>query len=204
MAYNAAELAEARANVEVNHVLDVCGISDANHVRVTLIITEGFNTLTSFGMMENNKDVKDMCARIAGRTKEDGRVIIGTVQMKCLQALVYWIKNCEKYNMELDHTMWTEEQLHIALNNKESEAMAKDIKADIIDPGKCKTGLEWDDWQIAFENKMEVTIGVGNLPLAYVIRKPMPEQTRFASKEEELMYRCPLDGTMFRKNNMLV
>jgi len=193
-----------RDTEEVNHVLDVCGISKNEKVREAFIETEGLCTLASFGMLEGDKDVKDMCARLAGRTKTNGQVIIGTVQMKCLQALVYWVCDQIKHNQVLKHYEWTDLALHIAMEDKEMERQFKDVKLDIIDPGKCKTGLEWDDWQTAFENKMESTYGVGGVPISYVIRPKIPRGYQFRNKEEENKYLLSHTGPTYSRNNKMV
>jgi len=188
----------------VNHVLDVCGVSDKNEVRVAFTQVEGLSTLVSFGLLEGDKDVKDMCARMAGRTQKNGQVIIGTIQMKCLQALVYWVRDLVKHNQVIDHNYWTKETMNIAMEEKEMERSFKDVKIDIIDPGKCKTGLEWDDWQTAFENKLESTYGVGNMPLAYIIRPRVGRDHVFHSKADRNKYMLSLNGPTFDRNNKMV
>jgi len=194
---------EAGGHEEVNHVLDVCGISNKESVRTAFVETEGLRTIASFGMLEGDKDVKDMCARLAGRAKTK-QVIIGTVQMKCLQALVYWVRDQIKHNQDLNHNNWTVAAMNTAMEEKEMERSFKDVKLDIIDPGKCKTGLEWDDWQTAFENKMESTYGVGGMPISYVIRPKIPRGYVFRNKEEENKYLLSHSGPTYTRNNKMV
>jgi hypothetical protein len=70
-----------------------CGIGAAV-ARIVLIQVEGtFNSLEVFGALSGDSDVTDkMAKRMASRTVNAGRVILGTMQITRVQALVFWVK----------------------------------------------------------------------------------------------------------------
>ena len=78
------------AHAKVHAVLQVCGIANAA-VRNLLIQNEGFDTLEDIAVMEEDRDVSEMAKRAAQRTVADGRVLLGTVQIKRMQGLVWWL-----------------------------------------------------------------------------------------------------------------
>ena len=80
---------------ELNMVLETCGITDA--VTCTNIINrEGFQSLVDLGVLEMDTDVSDMAKRLASRMQVEGRVYLGTVVVKRLQMLVWWVGNHQK------------------------------------------------------------------------------------------------------------
>ena len=78
--------------------------------------------------------------------------------------------------------------------------------ADIIDPGKCQTHHGWDNWQIAFVNKLNATMGAANVPNDYVVRPNVLDEDNFLffDDEEERRYQMPLEGHNFKHDNKLV
>ena len=84
----AAAAAAMVAQAEVDAVLVVCGIVNAQH-RQQLVTSEGFTTLEMFGVMGGDQDVVDMAKRLAGRPTAS-RLNLGTIQIKALQPLVWW------------------------------------------------------------------------------------------------------------------
>jgi hypothetical protein len=74
-----------------------------------------------------------------------GRVILGTMHIKRLQALVYWVKDYDKRGMQAALEMWTTEEMNTAMERKESEYNYGKLDIDIIDPGKCQTNFGWDN-----------------------------------------------------------
>ena len=100
-----------------------------------------------------------------------GRVILGTLQIKRLQApLVFWVKDYDKREMEAAAELWTEDVMNNAMVHKEAEHNYGKIDVDITDPGKCQTDHGWDKWQLAFVNKLNATLGAAIVPLNYVAR----------------------------------
>ena len=77
----------AAINLDIQAVLTVCGIGQQESA--CIMISEGFNNLEDLGVIKGDKDVVEMAKRMSSRAAA-GRVILGTVQIKRLQALVWW------------------------------------------------------------------------------------------------------------------
>jgi hypothetical protein len=72
---------------DIHAVLAICGF--ANVVDHTLIVNnEGFQSIVDFGILED-KDMFEMVKRLGNRTVAAGRVNVGVIQVKKLQALCY-------------------------------------------------------------------------------------------------------------------
>ncbi|KAI2489358.1 hypothetical protein MHU86_25231 [Fragilaria crotonensis] len=81
------------------------------------------------------------------------------MQIKRLQALVYWVKDHDKRGLQAQPEMWTREVMLAAMARKESDHNLDKVDIDIIDPGKCQTDAGWDNWQIGFVNKLSAIMG---------------------------------------------
>jgi len=195
------------AGVGVNPVhaaLEVCGIGAAA-ARNVFIQVEGIDSLEAFGALSGDSDVTEMAKRMASRTVNAGRVILGTMQIKRVQALVFWVKDHEKRQVEIDPDMWNADELRATLARKEADHNFEKIDIDIVDPGKCQTDFGWDAWQIAFMNKLSATMGAAKVPLAYVVRAEIEARIyEFEDEDEERMYQMPLSGENFKRDNKLV
>ena len=91
----------------VHGVNAVCGIL-TNASCQTLIDVEGLNSIDALATLNGDSDVTEMAKRMAARTANAGRVILGTMQIKKIQALVYWVKDHHKRNLDVDPHAWTE------------------------------------------------------------------------------------------------
>jgi hypothetical protein len=86
---------------EVHAVLERCGVV-AEATRNNIITCEGFMQLADFGVLENDTDVSEMAKRMALRMVAEGRVLLGTVIVKCLQTLVWWMRDHQKRGLPLE------------------------------------------------------------------------------------------------------
>ena len=149
----------------VHEILTVCGITTAAN-RATFINIEGLDSMEAFASMNGDSDVTDMAKRMSSRPNAAaGRVILGTMQIKRLQALVYWVKDHDKRGLQAQPGMWTREVMAAAMARKESEHNLDKIDVDIINPGKCQTDAGWDNWQICFANKLSAIMGAAKVLL---------------------------------------
>jgi hypothetical protein len=180
--------------------LEVCGIGSAA-ARNVFIQVEGLDSLEAFGALSGDSNVTKMAKRVASRTVNTGRVILGTMQIKRVQVLVFWVIDHEKRQVAIDPGMWDSDQLRATLARKEAEYNFEKIDIDIVDPGKCQTNFGWEAWQIAFMNKLNATMVAAKVPLADVIESATYE---FEDEEEERMYQMPLNGENFTHYNKLV
>jgi hypothetical protein len=187
----------------VHGALAVCGVSDVAS-RNVFIQVEGLDSIEAFGALSGDPDVTEMAKRMASRTINAGRVILGTMQIKRIQALVFWVKDHEKRQVEINPDAWTDEELRSTLARKEADQNFEKLDIDIVDPGKCQTDFGWDTWQIAFTNKLSATMGAAKVPLAYVIRTDIGANYEYEDDEEVRMYQMPLTGENFKRDNKLV
>jgi hypothetical protein len=186
---------------EVRAVLGICGIDDAV-IRERMIQHEGFTSLADLGEMDNDTDVSDMAKRMAGRTAAEGRVNLGTVQIKKLQALVWWVKDRQKRGLELRADEFGPVELELAKNNKRVERERDDTGASIKDLSKFDPD-DFDVHEDAFLNLLASTIGAQKEPLRYVVREEIaPEQ--FADENERRMYQIRINNSAFEEDNRKV
>ena len=75
---------------QLHLVFKVCGIVNAA-MRTNIINKEGFATIEDLGVLETDADVSDTAKRMASRMLAEGRVLLGTVVVKHLQTLVWWV-----------------------------------------------------------------------------------------------------------------
>ena len=72
--------------------------------------------------MNGDSGVTEMAKRMAARsTVATGQVILGTTQIKKLQALVYWVKDHEKRGLDIEPTMWMAAEMNTAMERNGSE-----------------------------------------------------------------------------------
>ena len=127
----------------VHIALRVCGIT-AQASRKVFIEIEGIDSLEAFGMLNGDSDVNEMAKRMASWNVNAGRVILGTMQIKRLQGLVFWVKDHEKRQLDIDPEMWTPEALCRTLARKEADHNFERIDIDIVNSSKYQTDFGWD------------------------------------------------------------
>ena len=71
---------------------------------------------------------------------------------------------------------------------------------------KCRTDHGWDNWQTAFANKVNATLGAASIPINYVIRLKVEDSDDklFWEDDERQRYQMPLEGQNFKHNNKMV
>jgi hypothetical protein len=86
----------------VHNVLNLCGVTAAAAAsRQIFIDFEGLDTIDAFANLNGDSDVTEMAKRIASQTAAVGRVILGTMQIKKIQALVYWEKDHHRRKLDV-------------------------------------------------------------------------------------------------------
>ena len=90
----------------IHGVLTTCGIMTASH-RDVFINIEGLNSISAFPKISGDTDVTETRPNAAA-----GRVILGTLQIKRLQALVFWVKDYDKRGMETALELWMEDVMN--------------------------------------------------------------------------------------------
>jgi hypothetical protein len=167
----------------VHNVLSLCSVTTAASRQIFIDI-EGLDTIDVFANLKGDSDVTERAKRMASRGAAVGRVILGTMQIKKIQALVYWVKDHHRRNLDVDPDMWTEEEVIETIQRKEAEHNFEKVDVDLIDPGRCQPDAGWDAWQIASLNKLSATMGAAKVPVAYVVRADVDGSYVFDEEEE--------------------
>jgi hypothetical protein len=162
------------------------------------------DTIDAFANLNGDTDVTEMAKRMASRAAAAGCVILGTIQIKRIQALVFWVNDHHKRNLDVDPETWTEEEMFNTTQRKEAEHNFEKVDVDLIDPGKCQIDVGWEAWQIAFMNKLSATMGAAKIPVANIVRPDVEGPYVFDDEEERHMYQMPLAGENFKRDNKLV
>jgi hypothetical protein len=186
---------------ELHSVLETCGITDAV-TRTNIITREGFTQLEDLGVLETDNDVTDMANRMAKRRQNEGRVLLGTVVIKRLQSLIWWVRDHTKRGLTLDAANFDAAAMNQASEMKVLRRETTDKEPSIMTLGKFDPD-EFDAYEDAFLNLLAQSYGVLKEPLQYVVR-PELTPTEFASNEERRMYQFPLTGNSFELDNQAV
>ena len=110
------------ANIAVIHtVLAVCGVIGPEN-RNLIRTGEGLTSIADFGVFDSDCDVVDMAKRFSIRNINDGRVNLGTVHIKKIQALVWWINDRHKFGQDLDPAKFDQATMLAPLQNKQHSA----------------------------------------------------------------------------------
>jgi hypothetical protein len=187
----------------IHGVLQVCGVN-ALASRDVFIFTEGLDSMEAFALLSGDGDVTEMAKRMSSRSVNAGRVILGTMHIKRIQALVFWVKDLAKRGITPDPDEWDVDEMTKAMERKEADANFDKVEVDLIDPGKCQTDFGWDAWQIAFMNKLSATMGAAKVPVSYIVRPNIDLSYVFQDEDEERMYQMPLTGENFKRDTKLV
>jgi hypothetical protein len=75
------------------------------------VYIEGLDSVEAFASMNGDSDIMEMAKRrMASRPNTSaGRFILGTMQIKRLQAFIYWFKDHNKRGLQTVPEMWTQE-----------------------------------------------------------------------------------------------
>jgi hypothetical protein len=190
------------ANIDHLHaVFAMCGIPDAA-TRTLIMNREGFNQLDDLGVLETNMDVTEMAKRMASLTQAKGRVLLGTIVIKHLQTLVWWIHDHQKRRLPLNANKFTVATMASAVEMKTLSREMTDSEPSVKDIGKFNLD-DFNAHEDALLNLLAQSYGFHKEPLRYIVHlDTVPDA--FSSNEEERMYQFPLVGGSFELNNQAV
>ena len=186
---------------QLNLVFEVCGIIDAA-MRTNIINQEGFATIEDLGVLETDTDVLDMAKRMALRMQAEGRVLLGTVVVKRLQMLVWWVQDHQKCGLEVEAADWTADVMQKAAQMKSLKWDLADKELSVSDLGKFDPD-DFDSFEDAFLNLLVQSYGMLHEPLRYVVH-PVTAPEAFATTKERRMYQFPLTGNSFKLDNQTI
>jgi transposase-like protein len=186
---------------DLHAVFAMCGIPDA--ATQTLIMNrEGSNQLDNLGVLETDTDVMEMAKRMASRTQAEGWVLLGTVVIKRLQTLVWWIRDHQKRELPLNANKFTVETMASAAEMQTLRRKMKGSEPSVKDLGKFDPD-DFDAHEDAFLNLLAQSYGVLKEPLRYIVCSATVPDV-FSSNEEQRMYQFPLEGGSFELDNQAV
>ena len=184
-------------NADIHDVLTICGIATEAD-RTWIINNKDFTSLADFGLL-SEKDVYEMVKRMGSRTAAAGRIYVGTLQVKKLQALCYWVRDQQKLGQALDHEDWTNEMVASTIErmciDKERDAGA----VSVSDLGKFDPE-EFETCETAFVNLLSQTHGTQGESLKYIACDAVVPAV-FADDADRRMYQLPLTGGAFEEDN---
>jgi len=136
-------------------------------------------------------------------TQAEGWVNLDMVVIKCLQALVYWVKDCQKHGLAITANAFTAQAMEEAGRIKEvwkelkgkEEPQAKDL--GIFDPDT------FESHEDAFLNLLAQTYGAKGESLQYVVCDENPLD-KFDTNEQEWMFQIALNGEVYETDNWSV
>ena len=195
----------ANANEQELHtVLEICGIPEDE--RDAIISWEGFGSIEDLAVLEEDRDVTEMAARMARRGEDEGRVLLGTLQIKRLQALAFWVRDRRKRGLGVAAADFTAPTMNDAMTMK---SVRKEAKEGYTDPSVRDLGTFdpdfYETYEDAFLNLLAQTRGAQGEPLRYVVRPDqVPADADFESEQQRRMFQLPLQGEAYRLDNQKV
>ena len=116
------------------------------------------------GVLESDNDVTDMANRMAKRRQNEGRVLLGTVVIKRLQSLIWWVRDHIKRGLTLDAANFDAVAMNQASEMKVLRRETTDKEPSIMTLGKFDPE-EFDAYEDAFLNLLAQSYGVLKEPL---------------------------------------
>jgi hypothetical protein len=133
--------------------------------------------------MKGDKDVLEMARQMATRSINAGRVLLGTVQIKRLQALVWWVRDYQRRGLALVAADFDVAAMNAAMTSKSVEKERGHTDAPIKDLIK----FDPDDFEIhedAFLNVLAQTSGALKEPIRCVARERVAPAAFVDQREE--------------------
>ena len=143
---------------DLQAVFAVCSITtEVTHA--CIVMNEGFASLEDLLVLESNTDVTKMVKCLASCTAADGHVNLGMVQIKKIQALVWWVHDEIKHGQALTTADWDAPAVNMAMEHK-----CIDKECELANVGvKDLVKFDLDDFDIhedAFLDMLAQTHGI--------------------------------------------
>jgi hypothetical protein len=152
------------AHPGIHAVLAICGF--ANVVDHTSIITnEGFQSIVDFGILEY-KDVFEMVKCLGNCTVVAGRVNVGAIQLKKLQALCYWVCDQQKHGQGITQDDWDDHMVMATIKKMRIKKGQDTGNVSVMDLGKFNPD-DFETHETAFINLLAQTYGAQGENLKY-------------------------------------
>jgi hypothetical protein len=137
------------AHPDIHAVLAICGF--ANVMDCTLIINhEGFQSIVEFGVLED-KDVFEMVKCL-------DNCMVGSIQVKKLQALCYWVCDQQKHGQGITQDDWDDDPVMAMIEKMRIEKGQDTGNVSVMDLGKFNPD-DFETHETAFLNLLMQTYG---------------------------------------------
>ena len=143
-----------------------------------------------------------MAKRLASRTVAAGRVNLGTIQVKKLEALCYWSRDQQKHGIALNENDWDDEAVTATIQRMRIEKERDTGSVSVSDLGKFDPD-DFETYETAFMNLLAQTQGAQKENLKYVVR-PANSPAEFSDESERRMFQLPLTGEPFVEDSKTV
>jgi hypothetical protein len=153
-------------------------------------------------VLETDTDVLEMAKRLASRMQAEGRVYLGTVMVKRIQTLVWWVRDHQKHGLPISAADFTVQAMNEVAKMKGLKHDMVEKEPSVSDLGKFNPD-NYDAYEDAFLNLLAQSYGVIRELLRYIIH-PDAVLEAFVMTEEECMYQFPLTGNSFQLDNQAV
>ena len=180
-----------------------CGLTTAAQ-RNILITNEGFDRPSSLAHLETDTDVFEMAKRLSSRTAAEGRINLGTVVIKNLQALAWWIRDKLSHGEAINHNDFTAAALQAAIQSKRVDKDRSDKDTPKLDTLKKFDPIQFETHEDAFVNYLSQIPGSATcIPLRYIVRDANAP-ANFVDEAERRLYQIPMAGTAYTEDNKRV
>jgi hypothetical protein len=144
----------------------------------------------------------EMVKRLGNHTVTAGRVNVGAIQVKKLQALCYWVHDQQKHGQGITQDDWddnmvmaTIEKMHIKKGRDTANVLVMDL--DKFNPDDFETH------KTVLINLLAQTYGAQGKNLKYIVCNAIIP-VEFANDAKRCMYQLPLTGKAYNMDNKLV
>ena len=126
----------------------------------------------------DSSDVDAMVKDYANRTPANGKMIFGMNRTKRLKAFIHWVQDFGRISATPEVTGLNQATFRAALNTASVRAEIRvnlrkqtSTAAEAASPGPLESERKWKQWEEKFINYTRAHMGVGGVPLSYVIRE---------------------------------
>jgi hypothetical protein len=188
------------AHPDIHAVLVICGFANVVD-RMSINNNEGFQSIADFGILED-EDVLEMVKRLGNRTVAAGRVNVGAIQVKKLQALCYWVRDQQKHGQGITQDDWDDDTVMAMIKKMRIEKGRDTGNVSVMDLGKFNP-TDFETHETAFINLLAQMYGVQGENLKYIVRHVIIP-AEFVNDAERHMYQLPLTGKTYSMDNKSV
>jgi hypothetical protein len=185
---------------DIHAVLVICGFANVMD-HTSIINNEGFQSIADFGILED-KDMFEMVKCLGNRMVAAGRVNVGAIQVKKLQALCYWVRDQQKHGQGITQDDWDNDTVMVTIEKMRIEKGRDTGNVLVMDLGKFNPD-DFETHETVFINLLAQMYGVQGENLKYIVHDVVIP-AEFVNDAEWCMYQLPLTGEAYSMDNKSV